>query len=280
MTGRLTGQVALITGAARGQGRSHAIRLAEEGADIIAVDICRNIEGVHYDLATEADLKETVRLVEATGRRIVARIADVRDLGSLTTAADEGVRELGRLDIVCANAGINLISGTGNTVEITEEHFSQVVDVNLTGVWRTVKATVPHILEGGRGGCIIITSSAAGLRGYPNIGHYAAAKHGVNGLMKTLALELGPHRIRVNSLNPTQVDTAMIMNVPQMRVFCQDIPDPTREDFAPVSQAMHALPVPWLDPVDVSNAVVFLASHEGRFITGVALPVDAGVLVK
>jgi SDR family mycofactocin-dependent oxidoreductase len=275
--GRVAGMVALITGAARGQGRSHAVRLAEEGADIIAVDVCHDLVNVPYPLATLEDLKETVRLVEQTGRRIVAYQADVRDLAGLTAAIDEGVGQLGRLDVVCANAGVNK---PAPMTEMTEDTWLDVVDVDLSGVWRTCRAAIPHLIAGGRGGAIVLTSSAAGLKGYANIAHYTAAKHGVNGLMKTLAQELAPHRIRVNTLNPTQVDTPMIMNEPMYRLFCPDVENPTREDFAPVSQAMNALPVPWVDPVDVSNAVLFLASDEARYITGVALPIDAGVLVK
>ncbi|MFR9803692.1 mycofactocin-coupled SDR family oxidoreductase [Pseudonocardia sp. RS010] len=277
MSKRLEGLVAFVTGAGRGQGRSHAVRMAQEGADVIAVDVCRNIDGVTYDMADEADLKETARLVEATGQRVVARVADVRNMASLAAAVDEGVGELGRLDIVCANAGINIPSSDGT---LSEADWLQVIDVNLTGVWRTTTVSVPHILAGGRGGSIILTSSAAGLRGYANIVHYTAAKHGVNGLVKTLALELGPHRIRVNTLNPTQVDTPMIMNEASYKQFSPEAPNPSRDTFAPVSQSMHVLPVPWVDPVDVSNAAVFLASEESRYITGIALPVDAGVLLK
>ncbi len=276
MGGRLAGQVGFITGAARGQGRSHAVRLAEEGADVIAIDACTDIPGVPYPLGSREDLEETVRLVEAAGGRISASVADVRDLAALQRAVDEGVARFGRLDIVCANAGINVPTTTGT---FTDDEWNLVVDINLNGVWRTIRASVPHIIAGGRGGSVIITSSAAGLKGYPNIAHYTAAKHAANGLMKSMANELAPHRIRVNSLNPTQVDTPMIMNDPMYRLFCPDIDNPGREDFAPISQAMNALPVPWVDPIDVSNAVVFLASDEGRYITGVALPVDAGVLV-
>jgi NAD(P)-dependent dehydrogenase (short-subunit alcohol dehydrogenase family) len=147
-------------------------------------------------------------------------------------------------------------------------------------VWRTCKVAIPYLIDGGRGGAIVLTSSAAGVKGYANIAHYTAAKHGVNGLVKSLAQELAPHRIRVNSVNPTQVDTPMIMNEPMFALFCPDVPAPTRADFAPVSQAMHLLPVPWVEPRDVSNTVLFLASDEARYITGVALPVDAGVLIK
>lgn len=277
MSGRLQGQVAFITGAARGQGRSHAVRLAEEGADIIAIDSCADIPGVPYPLGTREDLDETVRLVQEAGGRIVARVADVRDLAALTSAVEDGVAEFGRLDIVCANAGINAPTPTGT---FTDEQWNLVIDINLNGVWRTIRASVPHIIAGGRGGSVVITSSAAGLKGYLNIAHYTAAKHAANGLMKSMANELAPYRIRVNSLNPTQVDTPMIMNDPMYRLFCPDLENPGREEFAPVSQAMNALPVPWVDPIDVSNAVVYLASDEGRYITGVALPVDAGVLVK
>ncbi|MER7002820.1 mycofactocin-coupled SDR family oxidoreductase [Dactylosporangium sp. NPDC000555] len=275
--GRVEGKVALITGAARGQGRSHAVRLAEEGADIIAVDLCTDMDSVPYPLGTAEDLAETVRQVEALGRRIVARQADVRDDTALRAAVDDGVARLGRLDIVCANAGINKPSPAK---DMEEDVWLDVVDVNLSGVWRTCKAAIPHIIDGGRGGAIVLTSSAAGLKAYANIAHYTAAKHGVVGLMRTLAQELAPHRIRVNTVNPTQVDTPMIMNEPMFRLFCPDLEDPGRADFAPVSQAMHALPIPWVDARDVSNCVLFLASEEARYITGVALPVDAGVLVK
>jgi (+)-trans-carveol dehydrogenase len=266
--GRVAGKVAFITGAARGQGRSHAVRLAEEGADIIAIDLCADIASVPYPLATKEDLAETVRQVEALGRRIVASVADVRDFDSLATALEAGVDELGRLDIVCSNVGVN---NPAPTHEIT--------DVDLSGTWRTTKAAIPYLVAGGNGGSIVLTSSAAGLKGYANIAHYTAAKHGINGLMKTLAQELAEHHIRVNSVNPTQVDTPMIMNAPMYKLFCPDIDEPAREDFAPISQQMNALPIPWVEPRDVSDSVLFLASDEARYITGVALPVDAGVLI-
>jgi (+)-trans-carveol dehydrogenase len=273
---RLAGKVVFITGAARGQGRSHAVRFAEEGARVIAVDACRDIPGIPYALGTQGDLAETARLVREVGGEILPLVADVRSLEQLMLAVDAGVTRFGRLDVVLANAGVNSPRPEG----LTREIWDLVVDINLSGVWRTVRATVPHIVAGGEGGSVILTSSAAGLRGYANVGHYTAAKHGVNGLMKTLALELAAHRIRVNSLNPTQVDTPMIMNDPMFRLFCPDLENPGREEFAPISQAMNALPVPWVDPVDVSNAALFLASDDARYVTGVALPVDAGVLVK
>ena len=276
--GRVDGKVAFVTGAARGQGRSHAIRLAEEGADIIAVDLCRQIDSVPYPMSTPDDLAETVKQVEALDRRIVASEVDVRDGAALRAAVDDGVAQLGRLDIVAANAGI--ASTAEGTVGLSDQEWQDMIDVNLTGVWQTCKAAVPHLVQGGRGGSMILTSSAAGLMAYPNIGHYVAAKHGVVGLMKTLALELAPHNIRVNSLHPTQVNTPMIMNETIYRLFMPDQENPTAEGFAPVSQEMNALPIPWVEPEDISNALVFLASDEARYITGVTLPVDAGAIIK
>ncbi|MGE0136892.1 MAG: mycofactocin-coupled SDR family oxidoreductase [Ilumatobacteraceae bacterium] len=276
--GRLEGKVAFITGAARGQGRSHAVRLAEEGADIIAIDICEQIDTVPYPLATSDDLAQTVRDVEQLGRRIVATQADVRDLAAVEKAVIDGVAQLGRLDIVSANAGI-AGSGEGGTLGLTADAWRNMLDVNLTGVWHTVKAATPHIINGGRGGSIVLTSSAAGLKAYANVGHYVASKHAVVGLMKTLAIELAPQSIRVNSLHPTQVDTLMIMNETFYELFT-GLPNQTKEDFAPLSQAMNKLPIPWVEPVDISNAVLFLASDEARYITGAALPVDAGTLLN
>jgi (+)-trans-carveol dehydrogenase len=278
MPGRVEGKVAFITGAARGQGRSHAIRLAQEGADIIAVDLCQQIASVPYPMSTPDDLAQTVKEVEALDRRIIATQADVRDFTALKAAVDDGVAQLGRLDIVSANAGI----GTQGTpaVDLPEQTWQDMMDVNLTGVWHTAKAAIPHLKAGGRGGSIVLTSSAAGLMAYPGIAHYVSAKHGVVGLMRTLALELAPDMIRVNSLHPTQVNTPMIMNEPTFRLFSPDNPNPTVEDFRPISQEMNALPIPWVESVDISNALLFLASDEGRYITGVTLAVDAGAVIK
>lgn len=276
--GRVEGKVAFITGAARGQGRSHAIRLAQEGADIIGIDLMEEIPGAPYAAATEEELAETVRQVEALDRRMVASKADVRDFDSLKKAVDDGVAQLGRLDIVSANAGIS--TAMAHSEELSEEIWKDMIDTNLSGVWRTAKAAIPHIKAGGRGGSIVLTSSAAGLMAYPNVSHYVSAKHGVVGLMRTLALELAPDSIRVNSIHPTQVDTDMIMNEATFRLFMPDAEHPTREDFAPASQAMNALPIPWVESVDISNALLFLASDEARYITGVALPVDAGAVTK
>ncbi|UFS57568.1 mycofactocin-coupled SDR family oxidoreductase [Subtercola endophyticus] len=276
--GRVEGKVAFITGAARGQGRSHAIRLAQEGADIIAIDACEDQPNIPYPGATEADLAETVRLVEALDRRIIATKADVRDFAALKAAVDDGVAQLGRLDIVSANAGIGVEPRL--TEDVPEEVWTDMLDVNLSGVWRAAKAAIPHMKAAGNGGSIILTSSAAGLRAYANAGAYVSAKHGVVGLMRTLALELAPHMIRVNSIHPTQVDTDMIQNEATYRLFRPDLEHPTREDFAPASQTMNALPIPWVEAIDISNAVLFLASDEARYITGVTLSVDAGSNIK
>ena len=277
MTGRVAGKVALITGAARGQGRSHALRLAEEGADIIARDICRQIESVPYPLATPEDLEETARQVKEIGVNVVTREVDVRDGEALASAVNDGVAQLGRLDIVIANAGI---LSTGASFELSEQAWSQMIDTNLSGVWRTTKAAVPHLIAGGNGGSIILTSSVAGLIGQPGIGHYVAAKHGVVGFMKALALELAPLSIRVNCIHPTTVNTDMIMNEPTYRIFLPDDPSPTREKFAVPAGEMNALPVSWIESGDVSNAVLFLASDEARYITGISLPIDAGAVIK
>jgi SDR family mycofactocin-dependent oxidoreductase len=276
--GRVENKVALVTGAARGQGRSHAIRLAEEGADIIAVDVCADIPGVPYAGGSAEDLAQTVKHVEALDRRIVASTADVRDYTALTAAVDAGVAELGRLDIVCANAGISTTPAPAHLME--EDIWQVMIDINLTGVWHTCKAAVPHLIAGGRGGAIVLTSSVAGLKAYGNIAHYVSAKHGVVGLMRTLATELAGHMIRVNSVHPTQVDTPMIMNDAMFKLFLPEAEAPTREDFAPASQQTNLMPIPWVESIDVSNAVLFLASDEARYVTGVTLPVDAGCLAK
>ena len=280
MTGRVSGKVAFITGAARGQGRSHAVRLAEEGADIIAVDIAADIPSVRrfYPGATEADLAETVKQVEALDRRIVAIKADVRDYDALKKALDDGVAQLGRVDIVSANAGIWIFGDLAH--EVAEDDWQDLIDVNLTGVWHTAKAAIPHLIAQGTGGSIIITSSTAGLKGTPHAAQYVTSKHAVIGLMRTLAMELAPHSIRVNTVNPTGVDTIMIQNEATWKLFLPDVEHPTREQAAEVFTPTNALPVPWVEPRDVSNAVLFLASDEARYITGTTLLVDAGYTLK
>jgi (+)-trans-carveol dehydrogenase len=274
---RLAGKVAFVTGAARGQGRSHAVRLAAEGADIIAVDVCQQLESVRYPMSTPADLEETVAAVEATGRKIAAYQADVRDLGALQGAVDAGVSAFGRLDVVVANAGIATYAPA---LELSELEFDEMVAVNLGGVWRTIRAAVPHIKERGEGGSVVITSSASGLRGIPNAAHYAAAKHGLVGLMKVLALELGRDRIRVNTIHPTTVDTPMVQNEATLELFLPGRPDKTPEAFARIAQQLNVMPVPWIQPETVSDLVVFLASDDAQYITGAAIPVDAGMAIR
>ncbi len=278
MAGRVEGKVALISGAARGQGRSHAVRLAQEGADIIAFDICGPIDNMAYPHSTPDDLAETVELVKAQNGRIVAQQVDVRDYDALKALVDNGVEQLGRLDIIVANAGIGTF---GNKLhKIPEPIWQDMIDVNLSGVWKTVKAGVPHILAGKRGGSIVMTGSVGSHKAMAFTGHYIAAKHGVLGLMRSFAVELGQYNIRVNSVHPSQVSTPMTMNEITYKLFRPDLENPGPEDFAPHSQATHTLPIPWVDASDVSNAVLFLASDEARYITGVSLPVDAGALLK
>ncbi|GAA4558772.1 mycofactocin-coupled SDR family oxidoreductase [Pseudonocardia xishanensis] len=274
--GRVEGKVAFITGAARGQGRSHAVRLAEEGADIIAIDICAPVETVTYATGTEADLAETASMVEKLDRRIVTAKVDVRDGAAVAEALATGVAELGGLDIVVANAGIASYAAAH---EITDAAFREMIDIDLIGVWQTLKAATPYLIER-KSGSMVIISSAAGLITPPGLAHYAAAKHGTVGLMRAFANELGPHGIRVNSIHPTQVDTPMIMHDEIYRMFRPDLENPTKDDIVGVSVGMNLIPVPWVEPVDVSNAVLFLGSDEARYITGATLPVDAGIVVK
>jgi len=278
MAGRVVDKVAFVTGAARGQGRSHAVRLAQEGADIIAVDICQPFDNSPAPPATPEDLSETADLVKGLDRRIVTAEVDVRDYDSLKAAVDGGVEQLGRLDIIVANAGI----GTGGVRldRMDEDLWQEMIDVNLSGVWKSVKAGVPHLVSGGRGGSIVLTSSVAGLKAYPHTGHYVAAKHGVVGLMRSFAVELGPQNIRVNSVHPTHVNTPLLINETTFHLFRPDLENPGPDDLAPVCQTFHTLPIPWVTPDDISNAVLFLASDESRYITGVALPVDAGSCLK
>ena len=279
MSGRVEGKVAFVTGAARGQGRSHAVRLAQEGADIIAVDICAPVSSnSQIPPSTPDDLAETADLVKGQNCRIVTAQVDVRDYDGLKSAVDSGVEQLGRLDIIVANAGIG---NGGQTLDKTsEQDWQDMLDVNLSGVWKTVKAAVPHILSGRRGGSIVLTSSVGGLKAYPHTGHYIAAKHGVVGLMRTFAIELGEHSIRVNSVHPTNVNTPMFMNEGTMKLFRPDLESPDPDDMAVVAKMMHVLPVGWVEPQDISNAVLFLASDEARYVTGLPVTVDAGSMLK
>jgi SDR family mycofactocin-dependent oxidoreductase len=264
---RLEGKVAFITGIGRGQGRSHAVRLASEGADIIGVDICADFESVGYPMSSEADLAETVKLVEAQDRRIVARVADVRDLPALRQVVEDGVAQLGRLDFVVANAGISPGHFRATTPEEDKQAWDDVIGVNLTGVWNATQAGIPHIVAGGRGGSIVLTGSTAGLRGMGG-GGYGVAKHGVVGIMRGLANDLAPQSIRVNVVHPTAVNTMMATN-DAMQAFLA----------TQVDKGIHlrnALPVDMVEPADISAAIAFLLSDEARYITGTNLPVDAG----
>jgi SDR family mycofactocin-dependent oxidoreductase len=269
--GKLEGKVAFITGAARGQGRSHAIRLAQEGADIIAIDIAAQIDTVPYPMATPEDLAETAKQVEALDRRIFVAQADVRDEAAVKKAFDEGTSQLGPVDIVLANAGIAPMGG-----EEMHDAWQDVIDVNLTGVFNTVETAIPSMIERGEGGAIVLTSSTAGITGIggPTRGGlgYTAAKHGVVGLMRSYANNLAPHSIRVNSVHPTGVRTPMVVNDAMAAFLAQD---------PSLSNAMaNALPVDMVEPVDISNAIVWLVSDDARYVTGVTLPVDAGFTNK
>jgi SDR family mycofactocin-dependent oxidoreductase len=261
--------VCLITGAARGQGRSHALRLAAEGAAIVAFDLSERPTEIGYPAATKADLDETVALVEAAGGRIVARRGDVRSRADLDAAVADALEHFGRIDVVVANAGV---SAWGRIWEIDDEVFQAVVDINLTGVWRTFAAAIPAMIEQGDGGSLIAISSSCGLKAQPGQAHYSSSKHGVVGLVKSAAIELGPHRIRVNSIHPGGVDTPMGHN-PDLTALLETNP----EYGVAFGQA---LPEPYLAPVDdISTAVCYLASDASRYVTGIQLPIDMGAVI-
>ena len=268
MAGRVQGKVAFITGAARGQGRSHAIRLAEEGADIVAVDILRDYDTVGYSMAIEADLELTVKEVEKLGRRIIATQADVRDADALRSALDTAVAELGRLDIVCANAGI---CSSQRWDQVTPELWADTIDTNVTGIWHTIVAAVPHLIAAG-GGSIICTSSTAGIKGLPFFTPYVASKHAVVGIAKSMANELARHNIRVNTVHPAGVATPLVGGL--------NLTEQLADDPALGPIFMNSLPVEMLDPRDVSNAVLFLASDEARYVTGLEFTIDAGCTIR
>ena len=266
MKSGLLGKVVVITGAGRGTGRAHGERFAEEGADVIALDVA--------DAAD--DLEDTAARIRDHGRRCAVRYADVRDLDAVTSAVDAGVDELGRLDVIVANAGVHTPGAP--TWELSAQAWHHSLDVNLSGVWHTIKAGVPHL--GADGGSIVIISSTNGLRGTANTAHYTAAKHAVVGLARTLANELGSQRIRVNTVHPGAVATATVLNEATFTRLRPDLANPTAEDAAQVLTARNLLPVPWVEPIDVANAAVFLASDAARYITGTQLVVDAGLTQK
>lgn len=274
--GSLDGKVAFITGVARGQGRSHAVRLAAEGASIIGVDICADIASNGYPMASREELQETVELVESAGGKMVAAVADVRDFHALRAALDHGVEQFGRLDIVLANAGIATMAFRELTIDEELEQWTDVVDVNLVGAFHTAKAAIPHLIAGQRGGSIVFTSSTAGLKGFGGLQGgglgYAASKHGIVGLMRTLANALAPQNIRVNTVHPTAVRTMMAVN-PAMVSFLENYPG-----GGPHLQ--NPLPVDMLEPEDVSAAIAYLVSDDAKYVTGVTFPVDAGFCNK
>jgi SDR family mycofactocin-dependent oxidoreductase len=279
--GRVQGKVAFVTGAGRGQGRSHAVRLAEEGADIIAVDLCHDIDSLAYSLSTPDDLKETARLVEAQDRRVVAVQADVRERAQLQEAIDRGIAELGKLDIVVAQAGI-----IGQKGDPPLQAWTDVIDTNLLGVINAVHAALPHLPAGAS--VIATGSTAAYMQTLPmqQVGTdsggiaYMVAKRMLSSYMHDLARELAPRQIRANVVHPTNVNTDMLQSEPMYRSFRPDLEHPTREDATPAFHAQQAMPIPWVEPVDISNAVLFLASDEARYVTGMQLRVDAGGYLK
>lgn len=273
----LTNKVAFITGVARGQGRSHALALAQRGVRIIGNDVCAPVESAPYSMATLDDLGETERLIKEAGGECVLRPGDVRDLQGMTGLVDEGVDLFGRLDIILANAGVCTY---GELSTMAEDQWQEMLDIDLTGVWKTARAAVGHMISAGNGGSIVFTSSTAGLRNLNSIGHYVAAKHGVTGLAKAFANELAPHNIRVNSIHPSNCRTEMMLNTGVAKMFRPDLESPTWRDAVDSYGTIHLLGTPWVEPEDVSNAIVFLVSDEARFITGSAIPVDAGMLAK
>lgn len=273
MSRRLDGRVALVTGAARGIGRAVCVRLAEEGAAIVATDLCGQLAGANYPTGTAEDLAETVRLVERAGGKVVSQAADVRDTAQIDAVAALGREAFGGIDIVCAAAGT---ASFGPMWELTDDAWNLVVDTNLTGVFKTLRAVIPAMIERGRGGSLILISSTAGLRGLPNAANYVAAKHGLVGLARNLCNDLGPHMIRTNTVHPTTTNTPLVHNDTTYRLFRPDLAEPTAADFEAAVPALNAMPVAWAEPADIADAVAWLASDESRYVTGVALPVDAG----
>jgi SDR family mycofactocin-dependent oxidoreductase len=281
MSGRVEGKVAFVTGAARGQGRSHAIRLAEEGADIIAVDICAQIESNPYPLATPEDLEETAKAVENAGRRIVARTGDVRDRTQLQEVLEEGIRELGHLDVVVANAGI-LPMAMGDPLATD---FVDAVDVDLVGVMNAVAVALPHLPDGAS---VVVTGSTAGMMPGaadnpvmgPGGAGYSWSKRVIISYVEQLALHLAPRFIRANAIHPTNCNTHLLHNDGLYQLFRPDVENPTRDDVLPAFTTFQAMPIPYVEPLDISNLVLFLASDESRYITGQQIRVDAGSLLK
>jgi len=271
--GRVEGKVALVTGAARGQGRSHALRLASEGAAIVAVDICQAIGGLPYQTSTAEDLKETGRLIEAEGGRVIIREADVRDYDALVEAVDAGEEAFGVVDVGVMNAGIFAMTPA---LQITDDEWRTMLEVNLMGAWHGAKAVANRLIATGAAGSLIFTSSTTGLQAAGLTAHYGASKHGIIGLARTLAIELGQSNIRCNVLCPTGVNTTMIMHDTLYRAFNPEMENPTFEDARPLLMQHHMLPIAHIEPEDVSQAVLWLASDESKFVTAAVIPIDGG----
>lgn len=275
--GRVDNTVALITGAARGQGRSHALRLAEEGADLVLTDLCGEIEGLQYELPKMADLEESAKLVRDKGRRAIIVQADVRESKQMDAVVDACRSEYGKLDIFLANAGITSYAAHDG---LEDDVWDRVISINLSGVWRSIRPAIPLMKENGKGASIVMTSSAAGVLGMAGLPHYVSAKHGVLGLMRALANELGAFSIRVNAVLPGVVNTPMANNEPTFKLFRPDLEHPTADDADEALRSINLLPVRWVEAQDISNAVLWLASDEARYVTGVGLSVDAGFVVN
>jgi SDR family mycofactocin-dependent oxidoreductase len=274
VTGRLEGKVALITGAARGQGRSHAAVLATEGADIVAVDLCGPVASVAYPLSTPDDLAETAKLVTAAGRRVETFVGDVRSSADMRAATDLALSTFGKIDIVVANAGIWT---PGSVWEMDDQTWADMIDINLTGTFNTVRFAIPQMIER-KSGSLVLISSTCGVKALGWMPHYNAAKHGVMGLTRSLALDLGPYLVRANAILPSTVNTPMIHNDPSYRIYRPDLENPTREEAMSGFYGHNAMPLPYVEPEDVSEAVLFLASDASRYVTGIGLPVDLGTI--
>jgi SDR family mycofactocin-dependent oxidoreductase len=274
----LRGKVALVTGAGRGQGHNLALRLAKAGADLVLIDICRNVGSAPYPMGRAADLDDTIAAARDYGVRVVTRRGDVRDTDLLTELVADAADEFERLDIVCVNAGIASLAPVG---DITDQMWDDMIGINLTGAFKTVRAALPLMRRAGNGGSIVFTTSTAAMTASPNLAAYCASKHGATGLMRVLAKELASESIRVNAVLPTSINTPMIHNEATYSKFMpdRDGADVSRDEIAPILQSLNLLPVPWVEPDDVSDAIMWLVSDAARMITGIQLPVDAGKTV-
>ena len=274
--GVVEGRVAWVTGAARGQGRAHAIALAREGADVVVTDLCADVSGgidtVPYDLGTSAELAETVELVERTGRRCLSFVADVRDTAALDAVVAETIASFGHLDICVANAGV---TGYGRFHELDDRTWQDMIDVDLTGTFKTIRAVIPHMLERGYGR-VLAVSSMAGRMGNPNLAHYVAAKWGVIGMVKSLAMEVASKGITVNAIAPAAVDTPMLHNPAMYALFCPDMAAPSRDDVVPRYRSMNRMGVAWMDPEEISRNVVFVAADASSSMTGQVIEISLG----